>query len=92
MDASVDIVLPAVPRAGDDRSVDCSFSDRSPGVGADSVDGSYALGCFEQSDDSAFSSYFKAGFGWDITERCDTVFLRHDDLLLNVVQDCGMSE
>lgn len=87
MDASVDIVLPAVPRAGDDRSVDCSFSDRSPGVGADSVDGSYAFGSFEQSDDSAASGYLEAGFGWNFTERCDTVFLGHDDLVVNAVQE-----
>lgn len=92
MDASVDIVLPAVPRAGDDRSVDCSFADRSPGMGTDSVDGSYAFDCFEQSDDSAASGDFKAGFGGNFTERCDTVFLRHDDLLMNVGQGYGMSE
>lgn len=86
MDTSVNIVLPAVPRAGDDRSVDRSFADRSPGVGANSVDGSYSFGSFEQSDDAAASGDFKSGFGWDVTERCDTVFLGHDDWLMKAVQ------
>jgi hypothetical protein len=79
-----DVVLPAVPRTGDDRPVERPFTKRPSGVCADSVDRSDSVGRFEKGNDPAASGDFEARFYWDFVEGCDTMFFWHEDSLKGI--------
>jgi hypothetical protein len=77
MSPCVDVVLPAVPRAGDNASVERSFSDRTAGVCADSVNRPDVFIDLEQSDDSPAGCDFQTGVRRDFVQGGDSVFFRH---------------
>src|SRR5471032_1446095 len=66
-----ELVLPAVPRTGDDGSLDRAFAQRTAAVKADAVDGEIRTVDVEQADPSLADGHLTACAGRNLTDLGD---------------------